>query len=135
MGYIHIESDRSLNTCTISAVYRTTRPGLATGRQPGAFYENSYGSSWSISPGGSPKKGKNKEYKDFSPICSVKIRAQKLVFLDFPGVLEGLGSSGRLIGTISTFPRTYKCLGSRVMAKNPPGKNKNMKKILISKCS
>ena len=25
----------------------------------------------------------------------------------FPGVLEGLGSSGRLIGTISTYPGTY----------------------------
>ena len=25
----------------------------------------------------------------------------------FPGVLEGLGSSGRLVGTISTYPGTY----------------------------
>ena len=39
----------------------------------------------------------------------------------FPGVLEGLGTSGRLIGTISTYPGTNKCPGSRVMAKNPPG--------------
>ena len=36
----------------------------------------------------------------------------------FPGVLEGLGSSGRLVGTISTYPGTYKCPWSRVMAKN-----------------
>ena len=39
----------------------------------------------------------------------------------FPGVLEGLGSSGSLLGTSSTYPGTYKCPGSRVMAKNPPG--------------
>ena len=31
------------------------------------------------------------------------------VFVFFPGVLEGLGSSGRLIGTISTYPGTCKC--------------------------
>ena len=39
----------------------------------------------------------------------------------FPGVLEGLGNSGRLVGTISTYPCTYKCPWSRVIAKNPPG--------------
>ena len=39
----------------------------------------------------------------------------------FPGVLEGLGSSGKLVGTISTYPGTYKCPGSRVMTKNPWG--------------
>ena len=39
----------------------------------------------------------------------------------FPGVLEGLGSSGKLEGTIFTHPGTYKCPGSRVIAKNPPG--------------
>ena len=44
-------------------------------------------------------------------------------FCLFPGVLEGLGSSGRLIGSISTYPGTYKCAWSRVMAKNPPGRN------------
>ena len=36
--------------------------------------------------------------------------------------LEGLGSSGRLVGTISTYPGTYKSPWSRVMAKNPPGR-------------
>ena len=41
----------------------------------------------------------------------------------FPGVLEGLGSSGRLVGIISTYPGTYKCPWSRVLAKNPPGGN------------
>ena len=30
-------------------------------------------------------------------------------------------SSGRLIGTISTYPGTYKCPLSRVMAQNPSG--------------
>ena len=38
-----------------------------------------------------------------------------------PEVLEGLGSSGRLIGSISTDPGTYKYSWSRVMAKNPGG--------------
>ena len=39
----------------------------------------------------------------------------------FPGVLEGLGSSVGLVGTISTYPGTYKCPWSGVMAKNPGG--------------
>ena len=42
-------------------------------------------------------------------------------FVVFPGVLEGLGRSGRLVGTIFTYPGTYKCPGSRVMAQNPGG--------------
>ena len=44
---------------------------------------------------------------------------QNVDFLLFPGVLEGLGSSGRLVGTISTCPGTCKCPCSRVIAKNP----------------
>ena len=43
-----------------------------------------------------------------------------LGFLLFFGVLKGLGSSGRLIGSGSTYPGTYKSSPSRVMAKNPP---------------
>ena len=39
------------------------------------------------------------------------------------GVLEGLGSSGRLIGSISTYPGTYKSPWSLVMVKNPEGGN------------
>ena len=35
--------------------------------------------------------------------------------------MEGLGSSGRLVGSISTYPGTYKCPWSGVMAKNPGG--------------
>ena len=35
----------------------------------------------------------------------------------FPGGLEVLGSTGRLIGSISTYSGTYKCPGSRVMTK------------------
>ena len=35
--------------------------------------------------------------------------------------MEGLGSSGRLVGTISTDPGTYTCPWSGVMAKNPGG--------------
>ena len=37
----------------------------------------------------------------------------------FPSVSEGLGSSRRLAGTISTYPGTYTCPWSRVTAKNP----------------
>ena len=37
----------------------------------------------------------------------------------FPEVLEGLGKSGRLVGSISTLPGTYKSSWYRVMAKNP----------------
>ena len=39
----------------------------------------------------------------------------------FPGVLEGLGSSGKLVETISTDPGTYLCPESRVMTKNSRG--------------
>ena len=38
-----------------------------------------------------------------------------------PEVLEGLGSSGRLVGSISTYPGTCQCPWSRVMTKNPRG--------------
>ena len=44
----------------------------------------------------------------------------------FPGVLDGLGSSGGLVGTISTYPGTYLCPGSRVTAKNNMGIIVNM---------
>ena len=37
-------------------------------------------------------------FTKFLPIFSVKFRALKLRFLAFPGVLEGLGRSGRLVG-------------------------------------
>ena len=43
------------------------------------------------------------------------------IFWLFRGVLEGVGSFGRHAGTISTYPGTYKCQGSIVMAKNSPG--------------
>ena len=43
-------------------------------------------------------------------------------FLLFPGVLEGLGSSGRLTGSVSTYPGSMcKCLGKQVMAKKLGG--------------
>ena len=58
----------------------------------------------SISPGGVPQKGVSKEYKDLFPIVSLKCRVLKLKFLAFPRFLEGLGSSGGLVGTISTYP-------------------------------
>ena len=35
--------------------------------------------------------------------------------------MEGLGSSGRLVGSIPTYPGTYQCPWSGVMAKNPGG--------------
>ena len=72
-----------------------------------------------------PSLGNNKIYrddKDFILICSVTFRILHITsFWFFPGVLEGLGRSGRLVGTISTYAGTYKCPSSRVMAKNPPG--------------
>ena len=39
----------------------------------------------------------------------------------FPRILQALGSSGTLIGTMSTYPGTCKYPGSRVIAKNPFG--------------
>ena len=68
-----------------------------------------------------PPKGMNKEIRYLFFICSEHVRVLKRVFLAFPGILEGLGSSGGLVGTISTYPGTYKCPGSRVMTKNPEG--------------
>ena len=70
--------------------------------------------------GGPPPKGVIKANKDFFSNFSIIFRAQKLRLLAFPGVLEGLGSSGGLVGTISTYPGAYKCPWSRVMANNPP---------------
>ena len=49
-------------------------------------------------PGGVPKKGVNKEYKEFFPNCSVKFRALKLRFLAFsegPGGFRELREAGR----------------------------------------
>ena len=68
-----------------------------------------------------PKKGINKEIKFFSYVFLKTIGFKNSDFWLSPGVLEGLGRSGRLVGTISTYPGTYKCPGSRVMAKNPGG--------------
>ena len=42
-------------------------------------------------------------------------------FWIFPGVLEGLGSSGRLVGSISTYPGTSPTMWSQVMTKNLGG--------------
>ena len=51
--------------------------------------------------------GKSQTPELLNPIFSRKNRVLKLRFLIFPGVLEGLGSSGDLVGTISTYPGTY----------------------------
>ena len=50
---------------------------------------------WSISPGGSPKKGVNKEYTVFSPNFSLELRGLKLRLLAFP---EGPGGFRELRG-------------------------------------
>ena len=54
-------------------------------------------------------------------ISSITCQILYNMFSAFPGVLEGLGISGRLIGSISTYPGTFKCPWSRLIAKNPPG--------------
>ena len=55
-------------------------------------------------------------------IFSITFRVlTKTCFWLVPGGLEGVGSSGRLIGSISTYPGTCKCPWSRVIAKTPPG--------------
>ena len=67
---------------------------LATGRQPVSF--------------SNPPKRDNKANKDlFLNVSLTKSGSTTQVFGFFPGVLEGLGRSGRLIGTISTDPATY----------------------------
>ena len=57
-------------------------------------------------PGVVLKKKVYKEYKDLSPKCSAKNRVLNLGFWLSPGVLDGLGSSGGLVGIISTYPGT-----------------------------
>ena len=57
----------------------------------------------------------------FSESVSQHFGFYKTDFWFSPGVLEGLGSSGRLVGNISTYPGTCECPGSRVMTKNPRG--------------
>ena len=61
------------------------------------------------------------EFIDLSYFLCGKIGFYKTGFWLFTGVLEGLGSSGRLVETISTYPGTYQHPWSRIMAKNPPG--------------
>ncbi len=70
-------------------------------------------------PGGSPQKGVNKEYKFFPQFVLESVGFKNLGCWLFPGVLEGLGSSGKLVRTISTYPGTCKCPGLRGIAKNP----------------
>ena len=60
------------------------------------------------------------DYKGFVPHFSVKNRALKDRFLAVFRGERGLGRSGRLIGSGSTYPGTCKPPGLRVMAKNPP---------------
>ena len=64
-----------------------------------------------------PQKGIDQEIDYVFRICSGHVRVQKLRFLAFPRVLEGLGSSGRLIGSISTYPGP----GSQVMTETLGG--------------
>ena len=53
-------------------------------------------------------------------IVHIKCWFLKHRFLAFPEVLEGLGSSGMLVGIISTYPGTSPTPWCRVMAKKPP---------------
>ena len=48
----------------------------------------------------------NKENNDFALNLLDDFRALKHRSLAFPDVLEGLGSSGRLVGIVSTYPGT-----------------------------
>ena len=54
--------------------------------------------------------GKNQKLVVFEPdllhIFIITFLVLKYMFLFFPSVLEGLGRSGRLIGSISTYPGT-----------------------------
>ena len=55
-------------------------------------------------------------------------------FWRFRRVLEELGSSGRLVGSIPTYPGTCKCRWSRVVAKNLPGGFSIEYGIIINMC-
>ena len=65
---------------------------------------------------GTPK-GVDKEFKYCSLYYYIHVRILYNRFLAFPGVLEGLGSYMKLVGTICTYPGTW----SRVIAEKPPG--------------
>ena len=66
-----------------------------------------------------PFKGIDKEINGIFSNMYIEIRVVKLRFWLLLGRMEGLGSSGRLVGSISTYPGTYKCPWSLVMAENP----------------
>ena len=55
-----------------------------------------------------PFTGINKDIKGMLSIFHIRFRAQKLRFLAFSRGSGGLGSSGRLVGSISTYPGTRK---------------------------
>ena len=72
-----------------------------------------------------PYRGKKVTAKD-KHVFPVTLVLDKLGFSItgiwlFPGVLKGLGRSRKLVGTISTYPGTYKCQWSQSIAKNAPG--------------
>ena len=54
-------------------------------------------------------------------VLYIKCRVLYNGFRFFPGILEVLGSSGRLIGLISTYPDISPTVWLRVMAQNPGG--------------
>ena len=66
-----------------------------------------------------PPKGINTVNMFFVFLCNFEFYINE--FGLFPGVLEGLGSSGRLIGSFSTYPGSCQCPWSRVMTENPGG--------------
>ena len=68
-----------------------------------------------------PFKGISKETKGMFSNLYIKNGFKNQGFWLSPEVLEGLGSSGRLVGSISTYPGTCQCPWSRVMTKNPRG--------------
>ena len=64
-----------------------------------------------------PLKRINKADKGF--VFLYKFGVQSTGFWCFPGILEGLGSSGKLVGIISTFPGTSSTPWCRIIAQNP----------------
>ena len=80
-----------------------------------------YGRQYNKSPLIGPKKEINRDNEYLPLFVLLHFELYTTGFSLFPKVPEGLRRSGKLVGTISTYPGTCKCLRSRVMAKNPPG--------------
>jgi len=81
--------------------------GAARAARPCLVWWSLYGRQTKRSPLIGPSKGSDRVNKDLFLVLSEHVRVLTHFILLFPEVLEGLRSSGRLVGMISIYPGTF----------------------------